>query len=398
MDKLTVSELTKKIKLLLERNPTFNNCWVSGEISNFKHHSSGHMYFTLKDEGSSIRCVIFRSRSCSLLFRPENGMKVIVRGNISVFERDGQYQLYAEAMQPDGIGALHIAFEQLKSKLKDEGLFSDLYKKELPFYPRRVGLVTSPTGAAIRDMINVLSRRCPSLHIVLVPVAVQGNSAPDEIADAIRLLNSVSGIDIIIAGRGGGSLEELWAFNTEVVARSIFESEIPIISAVGHETDFTIADMVADLRAPTPSAAAELAVPDKKELQKHLLNLENKLTAVIDQFIKKQRNRIELCLHSSLFQNPKDYINQSHQQLDYLDKFLHQAMTKLQTKNKNRLSFLLAKLDSLSPLTTLERGYSICQKEGQVIKDITKVDIAEKVEIVLNKGKLICSVEEKFTS
>lgn len=393
MQIITVSELTKKIKATLEFNPDFRNIWVSGEISNFKHHSSGHMYFTMKDNAGALRCVMFRSRSASLIFRPENGMKVIARGNISLYERDGQYQLYVDELQPDGIGALHIAFEQLKARLQQEGLFDQAHKRKLPLIPKKIGIATSPTGAAIRDILTVIKRRWPNVHIIIAPVAVQGENAPAEIAAGIELLNQVADIDVIIAGRGGGSLEELWAFNTEIVARSIYNSQIPVISAVGHEVDFTIADFVADMRAATPSAAAEIVVPDRYEMNRHLVNLNKSLQKAVQANLERQKNRLGLCLQQSVFKNPKDYINQSQQQLDYLKQFLFKGMQNIFTQKEKTIKLLAGSLNALSPLATLERGYSICQKDGQAISDVKNSKIGDHVQILLQKGKLFCAVE-----
>ena len=395
MQIITVSELTRKIKFLLERIPDFRDIWVSGEISNFKHHSSGHMYFTMKDDAGSLRCVMFRSRTTNLLFRPENGMKVLARGNISLYERDGQYQLYVEELQPDGIGALHTAFEQLKEKLQREGLFDPDHKRKLPLLPRTLGIVTSPTGAAIRDILTVIRRRCPNIHIIIAPVAVQGDNAPAEIADGIELLNSYGGVDLIITGRGGGSLEELWAFNTEVVARSIYNSAIPVISAVGHEVDFTIADFVADMRAPTPSAAAEIAVPDKKEMQRHLQNMKNRLENAARGYLNRQKGRLDLCRQNYIFREPKGLVNQLWQQLDYLHKFLNQGISRFLDRKHKETALLAGRLNALSPLSTLERGYSICQKDGLVLKDAASIEKGQQVQVWLHRGKLNCTVDSK---
>ena len=290
----TVAELTREIGQTLNDNPDFVNCWVSGEISNYKNHRpSGHWYFTLKDEQSSMKGVMFRSRAERVRFTPQDGMKVLVRGSIRIYERDGTIQLYAEEMQPSGVGALYLAFEQLKERLGQEGLFAPERKKAIPRYPRRIGIVTSPTGAAIKDILKVMFRRNPQISWILAPAAVQGELAPKEVAQAIARLNRHSQVDVIIVGRGGGSLEELWAFNTEEVARAIAASGIPVISAVGHETDVTIADMVADLRAPTPSAAAELAVPVWLELKSDLKGLEDRLHSTMSSQLQRKRQRLD---------------------------------------------------------------------------------------------------------
>ena len=395
---LTVRELTQYIKNLVDNDYLLANVWVKGEISNFKAASSGHLYFTLKDQSGTLRVVMFRSKSRSLVFRPGNGMAVIVRGYISVYERDGLYQLYAGEMQPDGAGALHLAFEQLKERLRDEGLFDQKHKKPLPLLPHRIGVVTSLTGAAVRDIVEIIRRRWPGLQIIIVPVLVQGESAPADIAAGIRLLNKWGQVDLIIAGRGGGSLEELWAFNTEVVARSIFKSKIPVISAVGHETDYTIADFVADARAATPSAAAEMAVPDKKETDRYLGALNSRLhSAVIDQ-AARYKQRLRACLTSRVFTRPVDVICGTRQQsLDFMRHRLQQAITGLTRQEEKQLAILAGKLQALSPLATLARGYSICTTADgkKVITNAANVDIGCRLALRLQKGVLDCVVKGK---
>ena len=302
---ISVSQVTGYIKEKLESDLILNNLWIKGEISNFKHHSSGHMYFTLKDRNSALRCIMFKSRNQSLDFAPREGMAVVARGSIAVYERDGQYQLYIEEMLPQGIGALYSAFLQLKDKLEKEGLFAPERKKPLPAFPKKIGIVTSPTGAAVKDIITVMTRRYPQVHIILIPVAVQGHEAPAQIAEGIRLANSIEGLELIIVGRGGGSIEELWAFNTEEVARSIESSSLPVISAVGHQTDFTIADFIADMRAPTPSAAAELAVPDCLQVRKHLNVLTQRLVAEVRNNLAALKDRVDRATQSPFLKNPK---------------------------------------------------------------------------------------------
>lgn len=397
---VTVSELTNYIKGKLEGDQILRNIWVKGEISNFRHHSSGHMYFTLKDEGAALRAIMFKSRNRQLPFRPDNGMGVMARGYISLFERDGQYQLYVDEMQPDGIGALHLAYMQLKSKLEKEGLFAVDRKKKLPALPRKVGVVTSPTGAAVRDIITVIQRRFPQIHIILVPVAVQGDEAPAQIAKGIEMINGIEDIDIVIVGRGGGSLEELWAFNSEVVARSIFASRIPVISAVGHETDYTIADFVADHRAPTPSAAAEQAVPDCKELARQINNLRERLNCAVVTKLQSEQKRLRVCLERGPFLRPKDRVFRLNQELDYLTRRLGQAMAAEMQGRKHELALRMAKLNALSPLATLARGFGICRTmpDGTVISGVSRVAAGQDIEIILHDGWLECSVLRKGES
>lgn len=395
---LTVHELTKHIKTIIEKDNLLLNIWVKGEISNFKAHSSGHLYFTLKDDLSCIKVVMFRSKNRLLPFQPKNGMAVTVRGYISVYERDGTYQLYAEGLEPDGTGALYLAFEQLKRRLEQEGLFDPRHKKPLPLLPRRIGIVTSPTGAAIRDMLQIIGRRWPGREILLVPVQVQGDSAPQAVARGIQLLNRLSDVDLVITGRGGGSLEELWAFNTEVVARSIFQSKIPVISAVGHETDTTIADFVADVRAATPSAAAELAVPDRKEMARYILALKARLTRAADEKLKTSKRRLENCLNNRVFTIPLDVICGAGQQsLDQLEHRLRQAIYGTLERAQSNLAVLAGRLHTLSPLATLSRGYSICTTpdESHVISDAALVNIGEQLSLLLHKGRLEVVVADK---
>ncbi|MGI6491760.1 MAG: exodeoxyribonuclease VII large subunit [Peptococcaceae bacterium] len=388
---ITVQELTRHIKSLIEKEHLLANIWVKGEISNFKAHSSGHLYFTLKDDYSSVKVVMFRSRSRLLPFQPQNGSAVIVRGYVSVFERDGAYQLYAEEITPDGTGALYLAFEQLKARLAGEGLFDERYKKKTPLLPDRIGIVTSPTGAAIRDMLHIIERRWPGREILLVPVQVQGDAAPQSIAGGIRLLNQFGGVELIITGRGGGSLEDLWAFNTEVVARSIFDSQVPVISAVGHETDFTIADFVADVRAATPSAAAELAVPDRQEMVRYIQNLKTRLVRAVSEKLLTSRRRLEAISTRRVFERPVDIICGVQQQaLDQLALRLQQVMKDLLEEKEQSFTLLVSRLNTLSPLATLARGYSICTTPDreQVISDAATVQPGDRLSVLLFRGRL----------
>ncbi len=394
---LTVSELTNYIKSKLEGDSTLRGMWVKGEISNFKHHTSGHMYFTLKDHGSALRAVMFKGRNRLLQFRPDNGMGVMAMGYISLFERDGQYQLYVDDMQPDGIGALHLAYVQLKEKLEREGLFDVGRKRRLPLIPRKVGVVTSPTGAAVRDIITVLRRRFPQSQVIIVPVAVQGEEAPGQIARGIEVINGIQEVDVVIVGRGGGSIEELWAFNSEIVARSIYASKIPVISAVGHETDFTIADFVADHRAATPSAAAELAVPDCKELLRYICGIQERLNNAVTGKVSSERKRLKGLLQRNVFIRPKERIFRLAQELDYFCRELHQAADKRKQKWKHDLSLHLARLHALSPLATMARGYSISRTlpEGKVVSRIDQVTTGQNILVTLSDGSIKCSVLQK---
>jgi exodeoxyribonuclease VII large subunit len=393
---LSVTDLTRQIKGVLELG--FPNILVQGEISNFKLHSSGHLYFTLKDEGSQISAVMWRGRANQLLFRPTDGMKIIARGNIAVYEPRGAYQLDCLHLQPAGIGELQLAFERLKKKLHEEGLFDEVHKKPLPEYPERIAIVTSPTGAAIRDIISVLSRRMPSVELILVPVKVQGIGAAEEIADGIKLLNEAKGIDVMIVGRGGGSLEDLWAFNEEIVARAIFNSKIPVISAVGHEVDFSISDFVADLRAPTPSAAAELVVKDKTELIEIIRNFCYTMNNSMSNSIDSYKHTIENLVHSYSFNKPQDILRQRSQQVDEYSRRLGQSL-------RNRIGFIVQKstslnlrMRSLNPRLVLKRGYTITRQNEKVISTISQTKVGTSAEIEFYDGVVNVSVNDKRKS
>jgi len=392
---LTVSEVNKYIKDMISRDGILSGLWVKGEISNFKNHYSGHFYFSLKDEKSVLKCVMFRSNASLLPFVPEDGMKVIIRGYVSVFERDGQYQLYAEEIQPDGIGALYIAFEKLKKKLEAEGLFDAAKKKKLPYLPKAIGVVTSSTGAVIRDIINVLSRRFYNFNLKLYPVQVQGEQAAGQIAAAVRRFNELDNVDVIIVARGGGSLEDLWPFNEEIVARSIYESRIPVISAVGHETDFTIADFVADVRAPTPSAAAELVMPERALVENRLDSLKLRLRNAVMKKTAMERLLLRKIEGSVAFRQPLNKIYQERMLLDVQKKYMQKALSALNTNYRNKLSLLAATLDTLSPLKSLARGYSITKskKDGSLVRSVHAVSIGDRLEINLMDGRLGCTVE-----
>ena len=389
----SVTDITKAIKGELEEQ--FANVWVEGEISNLATPRSGHIYFTLKDEGGQLRAVIFKYVGKHLKFLPENGMQVLVRGSISVYAPRGEYQLVANYAEPRGAGALQAAFEQLKQRLEAEGLFDKQHKKPLPLLPKKIGVVTSATGAAIRDILNVVNRRFANVHILIAPVRVQGSEAPGEIAAAIEKFNQLPDIDVLIVGRGGGSLEDLWAFNEEIVARSIFASEIPIISAVGHEIDFTIADFVADVRAPTPSAAAELVVQNKENLVRTVDVLATRLKNAFLYFLTHIKDAVQQ--YTIRLQDPRKRVGELQQRLDDLQRRLTTAFQHLMEKKRYQLETFAGKLHSLSPLALLSRGYTICQHAEtlETIKSESDVKIGEHVLVRLAEGKLRCEVKEK---
>lgn len=384
---VTVTQLNKYIKDRFEEDENLNAILVKGEISNFKNHYTGHLYFTLKDENSLIKCIMFKSYAERLAFKPKDGMKVMVFGAVSVFERDGVYQIYAKSMLEDGMGDLHEQFEQLKAKLEKEGLFAQEHKKAIPLYPRVVGVLTSQTGAVIRDIINVSTRRNPNVNIRLLPVPVQGPGAAEQIAEKIKIMNKLKLADVIIIGRGGGSLEDLWPFNEEIVARAIYESELPIISAVGHETDFTIADFVADLRAPTPSAAAELAVPDVYELKQKIRNEQNKCRILLKKQIEIMKLRYEKCMKSRAFTDPMRRIRENAVILDTNIQKLENKIKNIEKDNKTKYVKLVAKLDTLSPLKTLTRGYTLTEKDNKIVKSAKELKQGDEIKIRFFDGE-----------
>lgn len=437
-DILSVSQLNRSIKLLLERDPHLQDVWVRGEISNFTHHSSGHMYFTLKDDQSRLKVVMFASYNRFLRFLPKNGTKAIVRGSVSAFERDGAYQLYAKEMQPDGLGSLYLAFEQLKEKLAQEGLFAVERKRPLPRFPKRVGVVTSPTGAAIRDICITIRRRYPQADIVLAPAIVQGVEAPLSIVNGIRNLNRIADIDVMIVGRGGGSIEELWAFNDEQVARAIASSSIPVISAVGHETDVTIADFVADVRAATPTAAAELAVPHYLEWQQRVQQLEMRTQRAMRQLVLQERKRLQGLVQSYAMRQPQRRLEEAAQRLDQAQLRMRQAMRQLMRLRRERyirlaeqirryrladhvkerrekvltlrlridermnaalkqkkLEFAsrLAHLDAVSPLKVMQRGFSLVYSGDQLVKSVEQFATGDELVVRLSDGSATARVE-----
>lgn len=383
---ISVTELNKYVKDRVAEDEFLNNVYVKGEISNFKHHYTGHMYFTLKDENSLIKCVMFKTSTATLNFVPKDGMKVLVLGTVSVFERDGVYQIYCKAMQEDGMGSLHIAYEKLKAKLEEEGLFDQSHKKPIPFMPKIIGVLTSNTGAVIRDIINVSTRRNPNVYIRLLPVPVQGEGAGIKIANAIRLMNEKKLADVIIVARGGGSLEDLWPFNEEVVARAIYESELPVISAVGHETDFTIADFVADLRAPTPSAAAELAVADVEDL-KYSINLyQRRLKMSLKRKTELMRLRFEKVMNSRVYKEPLSRINDCYLRIDRCMKAIENSSIKKLKDCKLEAAKAITKLDTLSPLKTLTRGYCLTESDGKVITKAEELKTGMEVDLRFQDG------------
>jgi len=387
---ITVSQLNNYIKTLLESDIYLNQIAVRGEISNFKLHSSGHCYLTLKDENAVIKAVMFKTYASKLKFAPENGMKIIATGRISLYERDGQYQLYVSSMQPDGVGDLHIAYEQLKEKLQNEGIFDQKHKMPIPRFPKTVGVITSSTGAAIRDIINVSSRRFPLAEIIICPVLVQGDGSAEQISNAINYMNKTNGADVLIIGRGGGSIEDLWSFNEESVAYAIYNSKIPIISAVGHETDFTISDFVADLRAPTPSAAAELAVPSIVEIKSSISENYNRMLNAIIKNIEYKRSVIS----GFSIKNPIDFVNQNRLRSDNSTQKLINYANDLITKKAKQLAVFSASLDAMSPLKVLTRGYSVTKGKNGVIKSTDDVKAGDNVFVFLNDGSIDCTVNE----
>jgi len=393
---LSISQISQYIKDRMDRDEVLSGVLVRGEISNYKLYPSGHHYFTLKDSQSALRCVMFRGDAVRMRFRPKNGMQVIAAGRITVFPRDGQYQLYCVQLTPEGAGDLQLAFEQLKEKLAREGLFDEGYKKPLPQFPKRIALVTSPAGAAVRDMLRILKTRWPQTQALVVPVRVQGEEAAEEIAAALDYVNYYGLADLIITGRGGGSMEDLWAFNEEVVARAIYRSRIPVISAVGHEPDVTISDYVADLRAATPSNAAELAVPDRAELAGSLAHLGRRLEQGMSRPVTAARQKLERLGKSTALTDPSNYVRERRLLLDYHSRGMVHGLEQLLAGEKGRLGKLAASLDALSPLKVLGRGYAIARSEdGMVITSPKQVEVGQALDLRLCEGSLTCRVEER---
>ena len=393
---LSVSQLNRYVKSRMDADENLFNVFLVGEISNFTdHYKTGHFYFSLKDEEAQIKAVMFRQNALKVKFRPENGLRVIVRGRVSLYEAAGSYQVFVDDMQPDGVGALNLAFEQLKERLEREGLFDAAHKKPLPRFPERIGVITSETGAAVQDILNILGRRFPYAQVVLAPVLVQGEGAPAQLIDALQSFNAFKNVDIIILGRGGGSAEDLWAFNDERLAYAVYRSQIPVISAVGHETDFAICDFVADLRAPTPSAAAELAVPDQMQLRTKIHTLLSRMQRTVTNNLREQRLRLEQSTQKSVLKNPNLYFDTKRMQLisvstqfDALEKaILHRARIRLQEN--------AAKLQALSPLSVLARGYSVTTlADGTVVHSANQLSENTEITVQLADGKAACTVKE----
>lgn len=393
---LSVSQLNRYIKMNFDADENLANIFISGEISNFtNHYRTGHLYFTLKDDSAAVRAVMFNSSAKRLKFMPEDGMKVIARGRVSVYEASGQYQLYVDDMQPDGVGALNLAYEQLKEKLQKEGLFSEHHKKPLPPYPEKVGVITSPTGAAVRDIINVLGRRFPYAEIVFCPVLVQGDGAHLQLTDAVNMFNSERAADVIIIGRGGGSIEDLWEFNDEGLARAVYNSDIPVISAVGHETDFTICDFVADMRAPTPSAAAELAVPDANELQYALSALKNRMFLNVSSGIADRRSRLEYLTSKGALKSPDEMLSNRSQRLDTaFSKMLSSYENRIGGKKVEFISAATA-LSKLDPMSVLMRGFAfVSDKSGKNVYSSQALAKGDKINVRFHDGSAVCEVKE----
>lgn len=393
---LTVWQLNSYIKSVFDGDYKLKNIFLCGEISNFTNHiRTGHFYMTLKDDKAAVKAVMFRSYAQYLKFMPENGMKVLVYGSVSVFERDGQYQLYIENMQPDGLGSLNLAFEQLKERLEKEGLFSNAHKKPLPKYPGVIGVVTSPTGAAFRDICNVLGRRWPLAEIRLCPTQVQGDSAPGQIVSAIRQLDNAGEADVIIVARGGGSIEDLWAFNDERVARAIFDCSIPIVSGVGHETDFTIVDFVADLRAPTPSAAAEVVTPDSVSELQRISDMRLRVQRALLSKVNNGRASVDRLMSRNVMQGPVQLINERRLTLDLYIEKLNRLMYSTVDEDKTKLTLAVGKLDAYSPLKVLARGYSIAKTQnGAVVKSVKDVSLGERITLTVSDGEIVSIVEK----
>lgn len=395
----SVSQVNEYIKALLDQAEPLSALFIRGELSNYKVYPSGHHYFTLKDETGALRCVMFRSSAMRLRFRPENGMKVIAFGRITVFPRDGAYQLYCNDLTPDGVGDLHVAFEQLKAKLMQEGLFDPAHKKPLPAFPHRIAIITSGAGAAIMDMLRILGKRYPLSKVLILPVRVQGAEAPAEIAGAIRYANRWKVADVILTGRGGGSMEDLWAFNDERVARAIYESEIPIVSAVGHEPDVTISDFVADVRAATPSNGAELVAPDREDLHERLQHLQVRMQSAMQRKLHISRQQLENLSGKRTLQSPMNYIEDKRMTLEYSRERLTAVSRQMLQGKKEQFVRLTAKLDALSPLKVLSRGYSVVRNEdGKILQNVSELAVGDRIHIDLCSGAVraeVCEIWEE---
>ena len=393
---LTVSQLNFYIKSLFDDDSKLSSVYLKGEISNFTdHYRTGHMYMSLKDERSVIKAVMFAGNASRLKFRPEDGLKVLVRGYVSVYQATGQYQFYIEDMQPDGVGALSLAYEQLKRKLAAEGIFDSGHKKPLPLYPKRIGVITSPTGAAVQDICRILARRYPLGEIIMCPVLVQGENAAAQLTEAVRRFDRLMCADVIIIGRGGGSIEELWAFNDEGLARAIYECRIPIVSGVGHETDYTICDFAADVRASTPSAAAELVSPEDGELIGNLNYYRQKLTDEMRAFIRDSKNRLDSIASSRMLSDRTEFIRNKHMRLDMISKSMDSSYKHMLSEKKAELSAISSKLDAMSPLKVLSRGYTVVMRDKTAVSSAKDIRMGDRIDIMFSDGKIKCTVNER---
>lgn len=390
---MTVAQLNNYVKGLIETDGQLRSVFVAGEISNFvNHHKSGHFYLSLKDENAVIKAVMFRSYAQKVPFDLQNGMRVICRGRIAVYERDGVYQLYIEEIQPDGVGALKIAFDQMTKRLQDEGLFDEAHKKPIPRYPSRIAVITSPTGAAIQDILNILGRRMPAVEVLMYPVLVQGEFAAEQLRAAVKAVNDDKSADVIVIGRGGGSIEDLWAFNDEGLARAIYASGIPVISAVGHETDFTICDFVSDLRAPTPSAAAELAVPDVSDVLKLIERLNRSAASAVNNKISQSENELKNLAENRVLRSPVSYIDSLYETFDRVCTSYKRIAEAVVEEHSQKLRIIAAKLDAYSPLKTLSRGYSIAYKGDDILRSVNGLSQNDMLKIKLQDGSAECVV------
>ena len=395
MSVLKVGEITRYIKGLLNGDPRLQDLWVAGELSNFKHHRSGHMYFTLKDSKASLRCVYFKRENARCLFKPADGMEVFAHGNISLYEPDGVYQLYVKELEPAGMGSLYLAFEQLKKKLEMEGLFRLEYKKAIPAMPRKIGLVTSPTGAALQDILATIKNRYPYVELLVVESLVQGTGAATDLARALDILNARDDIDLIIIARGGGSLEDLWPFNEELVARAVFKSRIPIISAVGHETDYTITDFVADHRAPTPTSAAVAAVPDINEVRNRLMQLQDRAFQAVQRGVQKEKQRLDNIVSDKFFALPARRVKLQGEQLDLLQNSLKREIVRLLQYKGMELNARIDRLEGFSPLKVMSRGFCYCRdEEGNIIRSVKEIEVEELLKLNFRDGSAVCRTEK----
>lgn len=390
----TVSEINKYIKMIFDKDVYLNNITIQGEITNFKAHYTGHLYFTLKDDTSTIKCIMFKSFASLIKFKPSDGMKVVITGQVSVFERDGAYQIYCRTMTPEGLGELYLAYEQLKDKLNKEGLFDSAHKKKLPYLPNRVGVITSRTGAVVRDIINVTTRRYPNVNLLIYPAAVQGVNVAQTVIEGLDTFNKLNNVDVIIIARGGGSFEDLFGFNDENLARKIFESKIPVVSAVGHETDFTICDFVSDLRAPTPSAAAELVYPKKSDILTKISTDRNRNILAMNGYINRKKEYLKRIKASKLEKIPYDIINKYRMQIDKDIMISKNAIDMKIEKYRSICIKNIAKLDALSPLKTLTRGYSVVENvDGKIVKKVSDVNKNDDLCVILQDGKIQVKVK-----